>query len=137
MSLITTALAFIPKSVLAEGGVLAIQEALKLLADTSNIPAKFTVSEDDNNNVKIVAVPRAQSQTDLKQGDLTDEDWREYDFGSRVYRIGHPKTLYYRTGGTTHRIVDADGVVHCVPVPGNGDCVLRWKCKEGMPPVQF
>ena len=133
MSLITAALAVIPKSVLAEGGQLAIQEALKLLAAKANIPAVFAVSESGGN----VNIAVSHAQQDLKQNDLTSEEWREYDFGGRVYRIGHPKTLYYRVGGTTHRVVDSDGVIHCVPIPGAYGCVLRWANKEGVPPVQF
>jgi hypothetical protein len=72
--------------------------------------------------------------------DLSDELWREYDFGGRVYRIEAPAKLFMRPGGTTHRVLDFAGVVHCVPVPGGGgenDCVLRWKPKEGANPVAF
>lgn len=54
------------------------------------------------------------------------EEWREYDFGGRVYRIEKPVSVQTRTGGSTHRVATADGVVHCVPAPGVGDCVLRW-----------
>jgi len=72
--------------------------------------------------------------TDLKQFDISIEEYREYDFGGRVYRIHHPVTLYYRVGGTTHRVVDNLGVAHCVPSPGVNGCVLRWKSD---PPVSF
>ena len=72
----------------------------------------------------------------LKEFDISTELWREYDFGGRVYRIDFPKTLYYRTGGTTHRVVDSKGVAHCVPVPGAYGCVLRWENRED-PPVNF
>ena len=58
--------------------------------------------------------------------DISDEEWREYDFGGRVYRIESPQSLYYRNGGTTHRVVDLWGIVHCVPAPGTDGCVLRW-----------
>jgi hypothetical protein len=68
---------------------------------------------------------------------LGDEEWREYDLGTRVYRIPSPKALYYRQGGKTHRVVDTDGVVHCLPAPGADGCVLRWKNKAGAGPVQF
>ena len=62
----------------------------------------------------------------LQEFDLNMELWREYDFGGRVYRIELPLTLYYRAGGTTHRVLGSDGVVHCLPVPGAHGCVLRW-----------
>lgn len=69
--------------------------------------------------------------------DLKTELWREYDFGNRVYRIENPKTLYYKKGGTTHRVVDSKGVAHCVPVPGQNGCVLRWENKNKKVPVNF
>jgi len=55
------------------------------------------------------------------------EDWREYDFGGRVYRIDNPVSVEFRVGGSTHRVVDQDGIAHCVPAPGFEGCVLRWK----------
>lgn len=79
----------------------------------------------------------------LKGSDLSAEEWREYEFGPQgdqhrvTYRIANPKTLYHRPGGSTHRVVDAEGVVHCLPVPGSCGCVLRWKTRAGNGPVQF
>jgi len=55
------------------------------------------------------------------------EEWREYDFGGRVYRIEKPASVQFRAGGETHRVTDADGIVHCLPAPGQNGCVLRWK----------
>jgi len=74
---------------------------------------------------------------ELIEHDLTPEAWREYDFGGRIYRIDNPQKLYYRHGGTTHRVVTADQVTHCVPVPGDHGCVLRWHGKDGGPDVSF
>lgn len=71
----------------------------------------------------------------MQPKDITDELYREYDFGGRIYRIDAPKSLY--VGNTTHRVVDSDNVVHCVPTPGNGGCVLRWKTKFSDKPVLF
>lgn len=74
----------------------------------------------------------------LIEGDLSDEEWREYELGGgRVYRIHDPKTLYTREGGSTHRVLDQYGVVHLVPGPGYRDCVIRWKVREGRDPVAF
>jgi hypothetical protein len=67
--------------------------------------------------------------------DLTREQWREYDYGGRVYRIEAPQWLYI--GRTTHRVVDATGTVHCVPAPGEKGCALRWKPRDASNPVQF
>lgn len=55
------------------------------------------------------------------------EEWREYDFAERVYRIYSPCSVEFRDGGETHRVTDSDGIVHCVPAPGRQGCVLRWK----------
>lgn len=73
----------------------------------------------------------------MEPKDLSVEEWREYDFGGRTYRIENPVSLYMREGGTTHRIVDSNDVVHCVPAPGFNGCVLRWSVKPGLPIVKF
>lgn len=74
---------------------------------------------------------------DLVENSLAVELWREYDFEGRVYRINEPVSLTYRKGGSTHRIVDKDGVCHCLPGPGYRGCVLRWKNRDGLHPVSF
>ena len=77
--------------------------------------------------------------SDLKTSDITCEEWREYEFGlaaeRTAYRIQSPATLYHRPGGTTHRVVDAAGIAHCLPAPGQNGCVLRWKSKDPAKPV--
>ena len=73
----------------------------------------------------------------MEHKEINDEEWREYDFKGRQYRIEKPTALYYRHGGTTHRIVDSEGVVHCVPAPGHFGCALRWKPTNPADPVQF
>jgi len=77
--------------------------------------------------------------------DLTVEEFREYDFvdyegRARTYRISDPVAFYYRLGGTTHRIVDKQGIIHCVPAPGQNGCVLRWKnrgVENGADPMTY
>ena len=69
--------------------------------------------------------------SELTFGDCGNEAWREYDFGGRVYRIENPVGVYHRPGGSTHRVVTADNVAHCVPAPGVNGCVLRWTGKDG------
>lgn len=65
--------------------------------------------------------------SELVSIDVADvEQWREYDFGGRVYRIDAPAKVEFRAGGETHRVTDDSGVVHCVPAPGHLGCVLRW-----------
>lgn len=70
----------------------------------------------------------------MKTADLTKEEWREYIIGSKTYRIDNPKTFYMREGGTTHRILDSAGIVHCVPI---ASAIIRWKPKNVNDPVQF
>lgn len=74
---------------------------------------------------------------DITENDITTELYREYDFGGRVYRIDNPVKLFTRKNGTTHRVLDSDGIVHCLPSPGNIGCVLRWKNKNPKEPVNF
>lgn len=69
--------------------------------------------------------------------DLSCEVYREYDFGGRTYRISNPIGVYLRNGGTTHRVVDEKGVVHCVPTVGHLGCALRWVNKDPLNPVNF
>jgi hypothetical protein len=74
----------------------------------------------------------------LKPSDLRDEAWREYDFTGRTYLIQNPVALYMRPGGTTHRVLDSKGIVHCVPAPGYFGCVLRWMPRaDATSPVSF
>lgn len=74
----------------------------------------------------------------LLEHDLSTEQWREYDFSGREYRIEEPKKLFTRpSGGTTHRVVDKDNIVHCLPAPGHQGCVLRWLSKDPNKPVNF
>jgi len=65
---------------------------------------------------------------ELKKIELSGiEQWREYDFAGRIYRIERPAAVQFREDGRTHRVIDESGVVHCVPAPGFCGCVLRWK----------
>lgn len=73
----------------------------------------------------------------MNQFDLTAELWREYEFGGRIYRINNPKSLHCRPGGTTHRVIGDDGLVHCIPGPGHFGCVLRWMPRDADNPIQF
>jgi hypothetical protein len=71
----------------------------------------------------------------MEPKDISKEQWREYDFGGRTYRIESPRQLFI--GTTTHRVVDANGVVHCVPAPGQDGCAARWQPRDAADPVQF
>lgn len=74
--------------------------------------------------------------------DLSDEAYREYEMGPVAarftYRIDNPKQLFYRLGGTTHRVVDAAGLTHCVPAPvEGGTTILRWQGRSAETAVSF
>ena len=73
----------------------------------------------------------------MTERDLRHEKWREYHFGATTYKIDNPQTLFFREGGTTHRVLTLDGVVHCVPAPGCCGCVLRWMPVDPSKPVEF
>lgn len=55
------------------------------------------------------------------------EQWRRYNWGERIYQIDRPIWVWYREGGSTHRVVDQDGIVHIVPGPGYRGCVITYK----------
>lgn len=68
--------------------------------------------------------------------------WRDPATGvERCYRIDSPVEVYLRHGkdgsrGGTHRVLDAVGLVHCVPAVGMYGCVLRWRPKDPENPVK-
>lgn len=74
---------------------------------------------------------------ELLEFDLSKECWREYDFNGRVYRINSPMKLFLKKNGKTHRVVDSMGVVHCLPIPGEYGCVIRWENEDKDKPVNF
>lgn len=74
---------------------------------------------------------------DVVSEDVSNEKWREYDFLHRVYRIESPKTVHYIKGGGAHKVVDSEGVVHCVPAPGSGGCVVKFLPVDPNAPVTF
>ena len=60
--------------------------------------------------------------SNLNEYDISKELWREYDWPARFsfpYRIENPVKLFIRPGGSTHRVVDSEGIVHCVPSVGD------------------
>lgn len=68
---------------------------------------------------------------------IVNEEWREVRTAHMTYRIEEPVTLVRRKGGTTHRVIDAQGVVHCYPAPETGISVIKWKAKPGKQAVEF
>lgn len=69
---------------------------------------------------------------ELELLNISVEEYREYEvLGERsVYRINNPVGLYRDEERTFHRIVDHDGVIHCILFPNGGRTVLR--AKTGM-----
>jgi hypothetical protein len=72
-----------------------------------------------------------KDQKDMNELKL-HEEWREYDFAGRVYKIYNPTVVRtHEGGGTIEFVTDSNGVVHYVPSPGVYDCVLRVKGPRG------
>lgn len=69
--------------------------------------------------------------------DVSDESWREVDTSLGTYRIENPVTLVIRKGGSTHRVVDSSGVVHCYAAPETGKSIIRWKARGRKAPLTF
>ena len=73
--------------------------------------------------------------------DLTSEAYREYVQAANpheAYRINNPVALYRREGGTTHRVVDESGLVHCVPCGAlHPNTIIRWRNKDITNPVNW
>ena len=61
--------------------------------------------------------------------DISSEQWREYTFDEgQTIRIDKPIRLYVSDNG--HRILDAEGVSHYVPLRW---VHLKWQAKDGEP----
>lgn len=64
--------------------------------------------------------------------DLLNEVWREYEFGPLgariIYLITEPLELARL--GDFHAVLDKQGVVHVLPVPGVDGCVIRIRPKN-------
>ena len=73
----------------------------------------------------------------IKSGpyDLSPEVWREYSINGGNYRIDDPIKLWL--GDTSHRVLDKEGIVHCIPFGPGIDTILRWKPRDLEDPVQF
>lgn len=79
---------------------------------------------------EVVTTPAGYTEIHLNGLEL----WREYLLpGGELYRIDNPQVVIFREGGSTHRVLDLAGVVHCVPAPGATNTVLRWKTADGQP----
>jgi len=120
----------------AADAVCAAGDALEQLLHTE-AEQYIMGGEDDvvvNSTTKLPA-------SDYTVADISDEATRYYTFGTGPNRYTHtviqPRTLVFRAGGSTHRVIDADGVVHCVPAPGHHACVLTWVPKDPENPIQF
>jgi len=131
VSFLSAAVAAIPKSVLAEGGELAFQHALNVLASNSGLQAKFKVHDVGDK----LHLSMESSTAGLIKYDLAGEEWREYEFGGANYRLEHVVAIYSRPGAQVHLIEDAGGVIHSLPAPGVNGCILRFKMKDGTSPV--
>lgn len=97
----------------------------------------WSVTKHSDSHFSITYSPKTLLPSDYSQKDISSEEWREVECNGITYRIDNPTTLITRKGGSTHRVIDANGVVHCYAAPETGKTILRWKAKEGTAPVKF
>ena len=64
---------------------------------------------------------------------IQDEEYREYDFGEKTYRIEKPQWLFVRPS-KAHQVIDANGVTHYVQA---NFMALRWKNAPNAERAQF
>ena len=86
------------------------------------------------------AINSAQKLPDSQYitADISDELWREVHLSSGLkLRIDNPATLIIRKGGSTHRVVDSDGVVYCYVAPETGHSYIKWMARPSKPAVRF
>lgn len=70
-----------------------------------------------------------RNESGLDFADISSERWREYTFSeNQSIRIEKPLKLYVSDNG--HRILDAAGVSHYIPLNW---IHLKWKAKDGEP----
>lgn len=92
------------------------------MTDT-NAPGAVTPIEE---GVVLMPPPVPEGMT---RHDISVESFRVYDYGNGIaYRIERPVTLFVKRkpiseGGDTHRVVDAEGVVH---YPRPGWLAIKW-----------
>ena len=80
--------------------------------------------------------------SNLNEYDISTELYRTYRMINKVgqqvdYRIDGPITLFIRPGGSTHRVLDKAGIVHCVPAPEMFGSVIIWENKDSKKPCEF
>lgn len=73
----------------------------------------------------------------IKKKSLNNEEWREYDYTGKTYRVHNPTLLYFYEGSDTHAIIDSEGILRVFPAPGYQGCHVTIKPKNSKNPVQF
>lgn len=89
------------------------------------------------NTISFANLPKVEGL--LGPFNVSSERWREYvQEDGTTYRIDNPVALYRRDDGTTHRVVDIEGVVHCVPCGKlHPNTVIRWQNRDITNPVNW
>jgi|GEM_PF-3137536 len=83
------------------------------------------------------SIPQKLPDTTYTSSDISDEEYRVVITNDLVHRIDNPKTLVLRKGGSTHRVIDQQGLVHCYAAPETGKSILQWKARPGKQDVIF
>jgi len=79
----------------------------------------------------------------MKRYDLSGEYYRTYIWVDPIstepmnFTIEKPIALFYEKGHSCHRVLDADGVVTCLPAVGYFGCTVSWKSINESEPVRF
>lgn len=82
-------------------------------------------------NMQEITATCTKNKGDYVELDISDEVWREVTLASGlVVRIDNPLKLLFRKGGTTHRVIAADGIVHCYADPSTGKSAVKWLTKQ-------
>ncbi len=97
------------------------------------ISANCYLNDSVNYYFSDVAFRPTMAKPSLPFRNLSDEQYRVYDFGDHQVRLVKPMKLNVSESGG-HRVFTADGVSHYIP---SGWVHLYWVVKEGCPHFAF
>lgn len=65
-------------------------------------------------------------------------EWTDPISGNQIkHTVNRPVILFYESGHSCHRVVDANDIVHCVPAVGYFGCIVYWENADKDNPVNF
>jgi hypothetical protein len=81
--------------------------------------------EVDRNRITIQGYMNAP-RVSIPNREFLRNEWREYDFNERVYRIDQPTHVVWNDDDHFEIVYDREGVAHKVPRVGFMNCVIRY-----------